>query len=100
MGWLSSPSGSAPELRTRIVKVRSQQRCNERHQPRDGLESRPERPKPAWVRHEALRLKALTPENGCRKVGETFGDIYQACDELPTPGGAARPVPGIMSTSR
>ena len=52
------------------------------------------------MRHEALRLKALTPENGCRKVGETFGDIYQACDELPTPGGAARPVPGIMSTSR
>ncbi len=29
-------------------------------------------PKPPWVRHEILRLKALMPEAGCRKIADTF----------------------------
>lgn len=29
-------------------------------------------PKPAWVRHEIIRLKALMPEAGCRTIAHTF----------------------------
>jgi hypothetical protein len=29
-------------------------------------------PKPAWVRKEVIRLKALMPDAGCRKVAHTF----------------------------
>ncbi len=30
------------------------------------------KPKPAWVIHEVIRLKALMPENGCRKTADIF----------------------------
>ncbi len=32
-------------------------------------------PKPEWVRLEIIRLKALMPECGCRKVAETFNRV-------------------------
>ncbi len=33
-------------------------------------------PKPPWVRREVLRLKALMPEHGCRKVAVVFNHLY------------------------
>lgn len=30
------------------------------------------KPKPLWVRQEVLRLKALMPDHGCRKIASTF----------------------------
>ncbi len=35
-------------------------------------------PKPPWVAKEVLRLKALMPEHGCRKVAEVFNHLYRA----------------------
>jgi transposase InsO family protein len=34
-------------------------------------------PKPPWVRDEILRLKALMPGNGCRKIAATFNHMYR-----------------------
>ena len=34
-------------------------------------------PKPPWVRHEVIRLKALMPGNGCRKIAATFNHLHQ-----------------------
>ncbi len=34
-------------------------------------------PKPPWVRHEVLRLKALMPEAGCRRIAHTFNRLHQ-----------------------
>ncbi len=42
-------------------------------------EARPRltRPKPPWARHQALRLKALMPDHGCRKIAETFNATFR-----------------------
>jgi putative transposase len=34
--------------------------------------------KPAWVRHEVIRLKALMPQAGCRAVSEVFNRRFAA----------------------
>ena len=34
-------------------------------------------PKPPWVRHEVVRLKALMPEAGCRWIAHTFNRLHQ-----------------------
>jgi transposase InsO family protein len=34
-------------------------------------------PKPPWVRQEVLRLKALMPASGCRKIAITFNHLHQ-----------------------
>jgi len=34
-------------------------------------------PKPPWVRREILRLKALMPEAGCRRIAHTFNRLHQ-----------------------
>lgn len=33
-------------------------------------------PKPAWVRREVIRLKALMPHDGCRKIATTFNRLH------------------------
>lgn len=33
-------------------------------------------PKPPWVRQEVMRLKALMPKEGCRKVAHTFNRLH------------------------
>lgn len=33
-------------------------------------------PKPAWVVKEIIRLKAFMPDNGCRKIADTFNRMY------------------------
>lgn len=33
-------------------------------------------PKPTWVRKEIIRLKALMPDAGCRKIADTFNRIF------------------------
>ena len=35
-------------------------------------------PKPEWVRKEIIRLKALLPKFGCRKIANTFNRIHDA----------------------
>jgi hypothetical protein len=35
-------------------------------------------PKPAWVRREVIRLKALMPDAGCRTVAHVFNRRYAA----------------------
>jgi putative transposase len=35
-------------------------------------------PKPEWVRKEIIRLKALLPKFGCRKIADTFNRIHEA----------------------
>ena len=35
------------------------------------------RPKPPWVTDEILRLKALMPTNGCRKITASFNHLYR-----------------------
>lgn len=39
------------------------------------------RPKSPWVRREVLRLKALMPDNGCRKIASTFCYLHSARGE-------------------
>jgi transposase InsO family protein len=39
------------------------------------------RPKAPWVRQEILRLKALMPANGCRKIADTFCYLHAAKGE-------------------
>jgi len=34
-------------------------------------------PKPPWVRREVLRLKALMPQAGCRRIALTFNRLYR-----------------------
>ena len=34
-------------------------------------------PKPAWVRHEVIRLKALMPDAGCRRLALTFNHLHE-----------------------
>ncbi len=34
-------------------------------------------PKPPWVHEEVLRLKALMPHNGCRKISIVFNHLHQ-----------------------
>ena len=34
-------------------------------------------PKPPWVRKEVIRLKALMPDHGCRKISVTFNHLHQ-----------------------
>jgi transposase InsO family protein len=38
-------------------------------------------PKPPWVRREILRLKALLPDHGCRKIANTFNHLHRRRDE-------------------
>lgn len=33
-------------------------------------------PKPAWVKHEVIRLKAFMPQAGCRMIAHTFNRIF------------------------
>ena len=35
------------------------------------------KPKPAWVKHEVLRLKALMPHGSCRKIGDCFNRRFE-----------------------
>ena len=35
-------------------------------------------PKPAWVRKEVIRLKALMPEAGCRRIADSFNRRFAA----------------------
>lgn len=35
-------------------------------------------PKPAWVKHEVLKLKALLPDTGCRKIASLFNRTHAA----------------------
>jgi len=39
-------------------------------------------PKPEWVRREVVRLKALMPHDGCRKVAETFNRLHASKHEI------------------
>ncbi|MBI3186469.1 MAG: DDE-type integrase/transposase/recombinase [Gammaproteobacteria bacterium] len=34
--------------------------------------------KPAWVKHEVMRLAALMPNQGCRKIADVFNRLYQS----------------------
>lgn len=34
-------------------------------------------PKPPWVRREVLRLKALFPDHGCRKIAQVFNHLHR-----------------------
>jgi transposase InsO family protein len=34
-------------------------------------------PKPPWVRREILRLKALLPDHGCRKIAQVFNHLHR-----------------------
>jgi transposase InsO family protein len=34
-------------------------------------------PKPAWVRREIVRLKAMLPDHGCRKIAQVFNQLHQ-----------------------
>jgi transposase InsO family protein len=43
--------------------------------------ARSNRRKPEWVRREVLRLKALMPKLGCRKIADTFCYLYAARGE-------------------
>lgn len=51
-------------------------KCPQRHRYRRVEKSsrgfRRQKPKPAWVRHEIVRLKALLPGAGCRNIAATF----------------------------
>src|SRR4051812_880817 len=38
-------------------------------------------PKPEWVKAEIIRLKALMPCMGCRKLAETFNRLHAQRDE-------------------
>lgn len=38
-------------------------------------------PKPEWVRLEIIRLKALMPEQGCRKLADTFNRMHSGREE-------------------
>lgn len=44
--------------------------------PAEGLPYR-SRAKPAWVRREVLRLKALMPNSGCRKIADCFNRRFE-----------------------
>ena len=39
-------------------------------------------PKPAWVRKEIIRLKALMPEAGCRYLASLFNRKYAAVKNM------------------
>ena len=43
------------------------------------------RAKPAWVKHEVLRLKALMPDGTCRKIRDCFNQRY-GCSRQMTVG--------------
>ena len=34
--------------------------------------------KPPWVKHEIIRLKALMPDHGCRKIADVFNRLFQS----------------------
>ena len=40
------------------------------------------RRKPDWVRDEVLRLYALLPRTGCRKLAHNFNRLYAACQDM------------------
>ncbi len=37
-------------------------------------------PKPQWVKHEIMKLKALMPQAGCRTIADTFNRIFHCKD--------------------
>lgn len=39
-------------------------------------------PKPAWVRHEIIRLKALMPAAGCRTIAHCFNRRFAVCRQM------------------
>ena len=38
--------------------------------------------KPPWVKQEVIRLKALMPHFGCRKVAASFNRLYQSSRKM------------------
>lgn len=38
-------------------------------------------PKPQWVKHEVMKLKAIMPQAGCRTVADTFNRMF-LCDDI------------------
>jgi transposase InsO family protein len=53
-----------------------------RRQPAIEIAGNPRRaPKPEWVRLEIIRLKALMPEQGCRKLADTFNRMHSGREE-------------------
>lgn len=40
------------------------------------------RAKPEWVKHEALRLKALMPHTGCRKIADIFNRRFEEARQM------------------
>lgn len=40
------------------------------------------RAKPEWVKHEVLRLKALMPHTGCRKIAECFNRRFEEARQM------------------
>lgn len=39
-------------------------------------------PKPKWVQHEVIRLKALMPEAGCRTIAHHFNRQWRSCRQM------------------
>lgn len=39
-------------------------------------------PKPDWVKNEVMKLKALMPNIGCRKIADTFNRIFAESKEM------------------
>lgn len=40
------------------------------------------RSKPEWVKHEVLRLKALMPHTGCRKIADCFNRCFEEARKM------------------
>lgn len=66
-------------LWTRVFPHLFTSRCRSRRgsrKPHDHKKIRRLPPKPTWVRKEIIRLKALMPDAGCRKIADTFNRIF------------------------
>ncbi len=50
----------------------------------DRPEARPHpmQPKPIWVRHEVIQLKAVMPQAGCRTIAHHFNRRWAACRQM------------------
>lgn len=49
---------------------------------KDGIRILPGTPKPAWVRREVIRLKALMPDAGCRRIAGTFNRRFTVSQQM------------------
>jgi transposase InsO family protein len=57
--------------------------CRRRHVPETPAAGRRLcRPKDPWVPKAVLRLKALMPGNGCRKIADAFNEIYRDMESV------------------